>query len=169
MELRTRAEAIIFKDGKVLANVAKGYVCFPGGGIDPHESAVQAAKRECLEEADRILIGCTPAHAVTTQLWSEKFKARKADWCKGFVGGKTHWMTGCSSWSPYHPDPRMRHEDYEPGFDWYAPEKLLARLSDEVDGDWADDVKVRRSILTAHIEMYKTSMFPRLYASIAEG
>ena len=162
MKLRARSEVLIFKDGKVLANLAKGYVCFPGGGIDPKETPVEAAKRECLEEADRVLIGCTPAHPATDQIWGTAFKARKADWCNGFDGGTTHWMTGSSSRLPYHPDPRMRHEDFEPGFAWYAPEALMAKLAAEADGEWADDVKVRRSILQTMIDMHKEAMFPAL-------
>lgn len=168
MKLRIRSEVFIFKEGKVLANLAKGYVCFPGGGIDPHEHPVDAAKRECLEEADRVLIGCTPAHPPTVQLWSEAFKKSKADWTADFTGGFTHWMTGSSSRLPYHPDPRMRHADYEPGFAWYDPQELVEKLAHEMTGEWVDDVKVRQEVLKAHIGMHKVALFPLLSAIPSE-
>jgi 8-oxo-dGTP pyrophosphatase MutT (NUDIX family) len=169
MKLRPRAEVLIFKDGRVLATRDNGYVCFPGGGIDPGESAVQAAKRECLEEADRVLIACTPAHPPTTQAWTEAYKNDKAGesaWKATYDGGLTHWMTGSSSWKPFHSDPRMRHEDYQ-DFSWYAPEELLKYLDDEASGDWKGDVEVRRAILKAHITMHepvKAALYPVLSA-----
>lgn len=53
---RIGVRAIIFKDGKLLANKfhSKGgestYWATPGGGLDPHESLEQGLARELLEE-----------------------------------------------------------------------------------------------------------------------
>lgn len=59
---RINVRAIIYKDGKILAVKHKSkdgseaaYYCVPGGGLDPHESLVDGAAREILEET-----GITP-------------------------------------------------------------------------------------------------------------
>ena len=51
------AVAVVVHDGKVLvgrrsasAAEAAGFDEFPGGKVEPHESAAEAAARECLEE-----------------------------------------------------------------------------------------------------------------------
>lgn len=54
-DFRARCEVIVFKDNKVLLDRGRnragfGYN-FPGGGIDPRESIVHGARRECEEEA----------------------------------------------------------------------------------------------------------------------
>ncbi|MEI6239611.1 MAG: NUDIX domain-containing protein [Planctomycetia bacterium] len=58
MTPRQIAVAVVTHDGHVLvgrraANAAEaaGFDEFPGGKIEPHESAAEAAARECLEEA----------------------------------------------------------------------------------------------------------------------
>lgn len=163
--LRPRAEVIVFRAGKVLADLTPGYVCFPGGGMDGRESAVEAATREYLEEADRILAGVTIAHCPTSQMWSEAYKAKKKKWTgKSTVGGYTHWLTGRTSVNPFHADPKERHADYQKGFDWYSPEDLLKKLSLHGNGEWSEDVAVRSAILRSHIAAHKTAMFPTLCA-----
>lgn len=157
MKLRPRAEVICFKGTKVLANLTKGFVCFPGGGIDPTESAVEAAKREAREEADRAVINCTVAHPPTVQMWKEGFKDEA--WRKGCTGGVTYWMTGSTSEDPAHSDPDDRHEDYEPGFAWHPITTVLEALRKESGGDWADDVRVRVDVLTAHQKMFRPHKF----------
>jgi 8-oxo-dGTP pyrophosphatase MutT (NUDIX family) len=151
MKLRPRAEVLCFKDGKVLVSTAQGYLCFPGGGVEPHESAVMAAKRECLVEADRVLINCTPAHPPTVQLWPEGYAKRKA-WAGGSAGGFTHWMTGSTSQDPLHTSAKQRHKDYE-DFEWMPVNTAVQRLKAELVGsEWADDVKVRLAILDSHLK-----------------
>lgn len=162
MKLRPRAEVICFKGTKVLSNLTKGFVCFPGGGIDPTESAVDAAKREAREEADRVVINCTVAHPPTVQLWKDNFKDEA--WRKGCSGGMTHWMTGSTSETPVHADKADRHDDYEPGFEWHPIAKVLEALHKESGGDWSDDVRVRIDVLTSHQKMFR----PHKFAS-AEG
>jgi mutator protein MutT len=56
--IRTIAVAVVVHDGRVLvgrrspdAAEAPGLDEFPGGKVEPHETAAQAAARECLEEA----------------------------------------------------------------------------------------------------------------------
>jgi 8-oxo-dGTP pyrophosphatase MutT (NUDIX family) len=167
VKLRPRAEVISIKGNKVLAGIASGgYVVFPGGGIDPGESAVHAAKRECLEEADRALINCTVAHPPTVQLWPKDYKPA---WAEGYDGGLTYWMTGSTSDTPFHVDPRNRHADYEDSIRWRPIDEVLQRLKHDITGDWADDVKVRLSVLETHLKMNmvheKTgAVTPRLHA-----
>ena len=158
MRLRPRAEVISTKENRVLAgyNQEKGYVIFPGGGIDPNESAIEAAKREAFEEADRVLINCTVAHPPTVQVWPEDYAAsNEGKWGKGFHGGLTYWMTGSTSKDPFHADPAERHEDYEEIFEWKPIREVIARLKQDLHGDWAEDVKVRLKVLETHLDMQK--------------
>lgn len=155
MRLRPRAEVICFKGNKVLAGYhAKGYTLFPGGGIDPGESAIEAAKREAMEEADRRVITCTVAHPPTVQRWPDGY-AEKKPWSKGYDGGLTYWMTGSTSEEHAHADPAQRHKDFEPIFSWHRIDEVLARLKGEVgtNSDWADDARVRIAVLQAHQEL----------------
>lgn len=148
MKLRPRSEVICFKRNRVLCAMKPDYVCFPGGGVDPKESPVEAAKREGREEAGREIINCTPAHPPTVQLWPEGY-AKDKPWAKGHTGGFTFWMTGSTSENPVPPSDR--HKDYEPLMDWHPVRVVLQRLKKHLTGDWADDNKVRIAILEAHL------------------
>ena len=153
MRLRPRAEVICFKRGKTLCgfNPDKGYCLFPGGGVDPNESAIEAAKREAWEEADRRVVNCTVAHEPTVQLWPDGYAEEKGmEWARGYKGGYTYWMTGSTSDDPFHDDPKDRHEDYEDIFTWHPIPFVIEKLKGEVKGDWAEDVKVRIKILQQH-------------------
>jgi 8-oxo-dGTP pyrophosphatase MutT (NUDIX family) len=146
MRLRERAETFIFKETRVLANLSNGrYVVFPGGGVDKSETPIEAAKRECREEAARRLINLTPAHPPTVQIWPEGFTKDK--WAKDFQGGYTYWFTGSSS----DDADNQRHKDYEPGFKFYPIKDVLAKLKLELSGSWAEDVKVRMAVLETHL------------------
>lgn len=146
MRLRERAETFIFKENKVLANLGNGrYVVFPGGGVDKTETPIQAAKRECQEEAARRLINLTPAHPPTVQIWPEGFT--KGKWAKDFQGGYTYWFTGSSS----DEADTTKHKDYEPGFKYHPIKDVLAKLKLELSGSWAEDVKVRMAVLETHL------------------
>lgn len=153
MKLRPRAEALCFRHDKVLCHWTNGYVCFPGGGVDPNESPIQAAKRETMEEADRVLMNCTIAHEPTTQVWPASY-AKKAKWSKGYDGGLTFWITGTVMNNPLHRSGAGQHEDYEPAFAWHDISDVLDRLATEASGDWADDVAIRQSILRAHVQAH---------------
>lgn len=158
MKLRPRAEVISFKGNKVFCGYNKdlGFCCFPGGGIDPNESAIQAAKRECLEEADRRLINCTIAHEPTVQVWPDGYAQSKGmKWAKGYQGGITYWMTGSTSVDPSHENPEERHEDFESIFEWKPIDEVLEKLKDELPGEWEEDVKVRLKILKQHQDLHK--------------
>lgn len=156
MRLRPRAEVICFKGNRVLCGYApKGYVMFPGGGIDHKESAVAAAKRECMEECDRELRNCTPALEPTVQLWPEGYAEAKGNkWADGYEGGLTYWMTGSCSEAPIHAG-AGRHPDYEACFDWKPIDEVLGRLARDMKGNWADDTKARIAILKTHQQMHR--------------
>lgn len=160
MRLRPRAEVICFKRNRVLCGYNTELNCcfFPGGGIDPNESAVEAAKRECLEESDRRLINCTTAHPPTTQVWPDDYQAsNEGKWGSGFHGGYTHWMTGSCSDDLVHKDPEDRHEDYETIYEMKPVKEVLDRLQAELGRgtDWEEDVKTRIAILKNHLQMHK--------------
>lgn len=164
MRLRPRAEALCFKDNSVFCHWKNGYVCFPGGGVDPNESPVKAAKREFMEEADRVLMNCTVAHEPTSQVWPEGY-SKKEKWSRGYDGGLTFWMTGTTFDTPVHATASLRHPDYEEGFSFKPIREVLEKLKKEEEGPWADDVKVRRTILETHLKMnapYKAAEAPSL-------
>jgi 8-oxo-dGTP pyrophosphatase MutT (NUDIX family) len=146
MHLRPRAEVIVFKDMKVLADLTGGHVVFPGGGIEMHETPIEAAQRECQEEAGRRVINLTPAHKGTLQFWHKDF-AKGNRWAKDFIGGYSHWFTGSSSEEPV----AKKHKDYQPGFDYHPVKVVLDKLKHELGGDWAEEVQARINILQAHL------------------
>jgi 8-oxo-dGTP pyrophosphatase MutT (NUDIX family) len=152
MKLRPRAEVICFKRNRVLCAFKPDYVCFPGGGIDPKESPIEAAKREAREEAAREVINCTPAHPPTVQLWPEDY-AKDKPWSKGHTGGFTYWMTGSTSDNPL--PPADRHHDYEADMDWHPIRDVVGRLKSHLTGEWGDDNRVRIAILETHLTMHK--------------
>lgn len=148
MKLRPRAEVFIFKQNRVLCAPRKGYIAFPGGGVDPNESAMEAAKRETMEESGRKLIHCTVAHPPTVQIWPKDYSHKKD--CEG---GLTYWMVGSASDLPA--PPAFRHPDYEPTMDWRPVKEVIQLLKKDLAGDWRDDAAVRSKILETHLEMQK--------------
>lgn len=167
MKLRVRAEAIIFKRNRVLCAV-KHYVLFPGGGVDPNESALDAARRETFEETGRKLIHASVAHPPTMQLWPKGYADRKGNkWADGYQGGFTYWMTGSASDLPV--DPASRHADYESTIDWLPVREILEKLKVDATGEWSDDAKVRIKILETHMEMQrdqKEAMITSLFSPV---
>lgn len=154
MKLRPRAEVITFKQNRVLCayHKDKGYVIFPGGGIDPQESALDAAKRETFEEAGRKLVHPSVAHAPTTQIWPKGYAEKKGNkWANGYEGGYTFWMTGSVADLPLPPS--ERHKDFETGMDWRPVKEVIQRLKEDMGGDWNDDAKIRMKILETHLQM----------------
>ena len=140
MRLRPRVEVFCFRDARVLSGYRTegGYVVFPGGGIDPGESAMEAAKRECAEESGRRLINCTVAHPATLQ----RFPASHTD--KDHDGSFTYWMTGSCSFDLV---PELKHKDFEHSIDWRPIDQVIAQLHATVGRGWDDDVKVRIAVL----------------------
>jgi len=148
MRLRPRVEVFCFRGPKVLAGY-RGYVLFPGGGIDPRENAVEAAKREFAEEASRRLTNCTIAHPQTTQKWSDKYKSDGKEWKKNFDGGVTTWVTGSSS----DEIQALKHRDFETSLEWKPVDEVIEKLKSLKGTDWANDNLTRIAILTAHNKM----------------
>lgn len=150
MRFRPRVEVFCFRGPRVLAGIAKeGYVIFPGGGIDPRENAVEAAKREFAEEASRRLTNCTVAHPPTTQEWPEGYKSRgmggKQAWKANYDGGHTVWLTGsCGDELE-----GLRHKDYEPTIKWRLVEDVIRLVKASTPG-WEKDNAARLRILKAH-------------------
>lgn len=126
---------------------------FPGGGIDHKESAIEAAKREAMEECDREVRNCTPAHAPTVQAWPDNYE-KKNSWATGYDGGLTYWMTGSCSEDPIHEGPG-RHPDYEDCFEWKPISEVMTRLAKDTKGDWAEDAKTRMTVLQSYLDIHK--------------
>jgi 8-oxo-dGTP pyrophosphatase MutT (NUDIX family) len=154
VKLRPRVEVFCFKDDKVLCHRLAGYVTFPGGGIDPFESAIMAARRETFEETDRALINARVAHPPTAQVWPDDTKGKP--WAKGFDGGYTYWITGSVGDAPRR-QPGERHADYEE-FEWLPIGAVLGWLGEDKAKPtaWSDDIDVRRDILQTHMDLRRT-------------
>lgn len=152
MQLRPRVEVFCFRGPKVLAAFRPEYVVFPGGGVDPKETAIEAAKRECAEEAARRLINCNVAHKPTSQKWPDGYTddlSEEDAWKKDYDGGMTYWMTGSCSEDLV---PELKHKDLEK-FEWMRVCEVLDRLKKDLGNGWDDDNKVRIDILEAHETM----------------
>jgi 8-oxo-dGTP pyrophosphatase MutT (NUDIX family) len=144
MNYRPRVEVFCFRGPRVLAGYSKhGYVVFPGGGIDRKENAIEAAKREFLEEAHRYVRNLTIAHTPTTQVWPKDYAKKNL----GYDGGTTIWMTGsCGELLPTTP-----HKDYESSLDWRKIEDVVNLIvHSPTYNDWKEDNDTRISILESH-------------------
>lgn len=92
---RETADCFLMYKGKVVCKDMGHYVSFPGGGVDPGETVLRGAKRECMEEVGA-RIG--KLHHVITINWdwfpewadTPKRKERYAQ----FRGEKIHLLAG---------------------------------------------------------------------------
>ena len=144
MKFRPRAEAICFRNDTVLADWTMPYVCFPGGGVDPGESAVDAVIRETWEEAGRRLLHPQVLHPPVENAWKTR---PKGAWAEGYDGSRTYWFTGTTQIDPVR---GVKHQDFQPHFSWKPIAQILERLRHDKDGSWAAEVRARIAILEAH-------------------
>jgi 8-oxo-dGTP pyrophosphatase MutT (NUDIX family) len=121
---------------------------FPGGGIDPNESAIEAAKRETKEESGYIATAVRIAHPATIQLWPDE---QRGKWAEGFHGGFTHWVTASVS---DEPDPSLKPEMT---FEWKKIDEVIQELNKELlnDSAWSEDIKARIEVLKSHADLHK--------------
>lgn len=161
MRLRPRVEVFCFRENRVLAgwDAEGSFVIFPGGGIDPGESAIEAAKRETAEEAGRRLINCTVAHPATVQAWPAGHDPNNAS---GYVGSLTTWVTGSCS-DEFQED--LSHPDYYPSITWRRIEDVVKELHKTLGNGWDDDNRVRLSILEAQQKLRRPVKFAEVLAS----
>lgn len=97
MHFRQNTEGY-FVDGKgrILAkDSGKGYVIFPGGGINPGESAEQAILRETLEETGAVVEGIKKIGALQIKWDKDWAKTSKQKERQGeFQGDEMHFFSG---------------------------------------------------------------------------
>jgi len=88
---------LICKDGKVVVrDTGKGYLEFPGGGVDEKEKPENALKREAFEEAGVILDGNLKEINVLTFIWGTDWArtGKQKERYKKFKGEEMHFFTG---------------------------------------------------------------------------
>ena len=93
---RETTDTFLLYKGQIVAQDRCNYVMFPGGGLDPGESAVQASKRECMEEVGAKIKG--PLKDITSvdwtwfPAWANNPKRKKR--YKQFRGERVYFIVG---------------------------------------------------------------------------
>ena len=79
---RKTTDVFLLYKGKIVATDHGHYIKFPGGGVDPGETTMQAAKRETMEEVGASVISGTLKELTTVKwdwfpAWADTEKRKK--------------------------------------------------------------------------------------------
>lgn len=88
---------LICKDGRIIVrDTGKGYLEFPGGGVDNNEAPADALTREAYEEAGVILDGKLKELKVLYFIWGEDWARtdKQKERYKQFKGEEMHFFIG---------------------------------------------------------------------------
>tara|TARA_Y100000034_G_C6656703_1_gene287714 strand:+ start:125 stop:616 length:492 start_codon:yes stop_codon:yes gene_type:complete len=132
----------VTKDGKILAkDTGKGYLVFPGGGIDKGEHADAAVVREAFEETGAIIKSPIKKLGVVHFIWdkdwirTEKQKKR----FKRFKGEEMYFFSGIIK---EFKENKEQHEDYWKGKKLMPISKAIHII--EKDKPFSENIRVYR-------------------------
>ena len=93
---RLTTDAFLIYNGKILASDKKFYIQFPGGGIDPGETPLQAVKREIKEEVGCTVEGLKDIATIRSDWWESwtENKPKRLERYKQFRGEEIHLFVG---------------------------------------------------------------------------
>jgi len=96
LPFRPTSDCFITYKGKLVAKDMGHYIAFPGGGVDPGESPLDAATREVMEETGAILKGPMTSLGEVTWVWNPEWadnEKRKKRY-EQFQGERVYFFTG---------------------------------------------------------------------------
>ena len=73
---RETSDSFLIYNGKVLALKRKNYYQYPGGGVDPGETPLQAVKREIREETGCVVADLKLMSTIDSEWWPEWTEGR---------------------------------------------------------------------------------------------
>ena len=96
LPFRPTSDCFITYKGKLVAKDMGHYIAFPGGGVDPGETPLDAATREVMEETGAILKGPMTSLGEVTWVWNPEWadnEKRKKRY-EQFQGERVYFFTG---------------------------------------------------------------------------
>ena len=96
LPFRPTSDCFITYKGKLVAKDMGHYIAFPGGGVDPGETPLDAATREVMEETGAVLKGPMTSLGEITWVWNPEWadnEKRKKRY-EQFQGERVYFFTG---------------------------------------------------------------------------
>ena len=96
LPFRPTSDCFLTYKGKLVAKDMGHYIAFPGGGVDPEETPLDAATREVMEETGAILKGPMTSLGEITWVWNPEWadnEKRKKRY-EQFQGERVYFFTG---------------------------------------------------------------------------
>jgi len=96
LPFRPTSDCFITYKGKLVAKDMGHYIAFPGGGVDPGETPLDAATREVMEETGAILKGPMTSLGEITWVWNPEWadNEKRKQRYEQFQGERVYFFTG---------------------------------------------------------------------------